>query len=242
MIGSLPACEAAFAPAGRINIGPMVDPVELVIFDCDGVLVDSERLAVEVDVQVLGDLGWPLTETEVIERFVGRSEKHMLTEIEKHLGRALPAHWQREYQQLYRDVFATRLVAVDGILKALDQIDVQTCVASSGDHERMRQTLGLTGLYERFAGRIFSATEVAKGKPAPDLFLYAADRMGVPAAACVVVEDSRWGVQAARAANMRALAYAGGVTAADVLSGPGTTVFEDMRDLPGLIAAAAAGA
>jgi beta-phosphoglucomutase-like phosphatase (HAD superfamily) len=102
----------------------------------------------------------------------------------------------------------------------------------------MRHTLGLTGLYERFAGRIFSATEVAHGKPAPDLFLYAADRMGVPPAACVVVEDSRWGVQAARAANMRALAYAGGVTAADLLSGPGTTVFREMRDLPGLIAAA----
>jgi HAD superfamily hydrolase (TIGR01509 family) len=220
----------------------MADPVKLVIFDCDGVLVDSELLAVEVDVQVLGELGWRLTAAEVIERFVGRSETHMLAEIEKHLGRELPPDWQRRYQHLYRDAFAARLVAVDGILEALDQIELPTCVASSGDHERMRQTLGLTGLYERFAGRIFSATEVAKGKPAPDLFLYAADRMGVPAAACIVVEDSRWGVQAARAANMRALAYAGGVTAADVLSGPGTTVFEDMRDLPGLIAAAAAGA
>jgi HAD superfamily hydrolase (TIGR01509 family) len=212
--------------------------VELVIFDCDGVLVDSERLAVELDVEVLAELGWPLTETEVIRRFVGRSEKYMLAEIEQHLGRELPSDWQREYQQLYRDAFAARLVAVDGILEALDQIEVPTCVASSGDHERMRHTLGLTGLYERFAGRIFSATEVAHGKPAPDLFLYAADRMGVPPAACVVVEDSRWGVQAARAANMRALAYAGGVTAADLLSGPGTTVFREMRDLPGLIAAA----
>ena len=220
------------------SIPPVSDPVKLVIFDCDGVLVDSERLAVELDVEVLAELGWPLTETEVIRRFVGRSEKYMLAEIEQHLGRELPPDWQREYQQLYRDAFAARLVAVDGILEALDQIEVPTCVASSGDHERMRHTLGLTGLYERFAGRIFSATEVAHGKPAPDLFLYAADRMRVAPAACVVVEDSRWGVQAARAANMRALAYAGGVTAADLLSGPGTTVFREMRDLPGLIAAA----
>jgi HAD superfamily hydrolase (TIGR01509 family) len=171
----------------------------------------------------------------VIERFVGRSEEHMLAEIEQYLGRELPHGWQREYQRLYRDTFAARLLAVDGILEALDQIDVQTCVASSGDHARMRYTLGLTGLYERFAGRIFSATEVPDGKPAPDLFLYAADRMGVAPAACVVVEDSRWGVQAARAANMRVLAYAGGLTSVDVLSGTGTTVFYDMRDLPRLI-------
>ncbi len=220
----------------------MADPVELVIFDCDGVLVDSEPLGVEVDLQVLAQLGWRLTEAEVIERFVGRSEEHMLAEIEKHLGRELPPDWQREYQRLYRDTFAGRLVAIDGIVEALDLIEVQTCVASSGDHARMRHTLGLTGLYERFAGRIFSATDVPHGKPAPDLFLYAADRMGVAPAACVVVEDSRWGVQAARAANMRALAYASGLTAADVLSGPGTTVFHDMRDLPRLIATASGNA
>jgi HAD superfamily hydrolase (TIGR01509 family) len=216
----------------------MADPVELVIFDCDGVLVDSEPLGIEVDLQMLAELGWRLSEAEAIERFVGRSEKHMLAEIERHLGRQLPPGWQREYQQLCRDTFASRLLAVDGILEALDRIEVETCVASSGDHARMRYTLGLTGLYERFEGRIFSATEVAHGKPAPDLFLHAADHMGVAPAACVVVEDSHWGVQAAQAANMRVLAYAGGVTAADALSGPGATVFYDMRDLPGLIATA----
>ncbi len=99
----------------------------------------------------------------------------------------------------------------------------------------MRHTLGVTGLYERFAGRIFSAAEVARGKPAPDLFLHAARQMGIDPAACVVVEDSRPGVQAARAAGMRAFGYAGGLTPAERLAGPGTVVFDDMRELPGLV-------
>jgi len=99
----------------------------------------------------------------------------------------------------------------------------------------MRLTLGLTGLYDRFKGRIFSATEVARGKPEPDLFLYAASRMGALPRDCIVIEDSANGVRAARAAGMRVMAYAGGVTPAAKLAGPGTTVFADMRDLPLLL-------
>jgi len=213
-------------------------PIELVIFDCDGVLVDSERLAVQIDVRVLAELGWVLSEREVIERFVGRSDEFMAAEIEAHLGRPLPEDWQDAFQHLYREVFAARLAPVDGIVEALDRITLPTCVASSGSHEKMRYTLGLTGLWDRFAGRIFSASEVARGKPAPDLFLHAAARMGVDPAACAVVEDSRYGVAAARAAGMLALAYAGGVTAAEHLRGPDTLVFDDMRELPALLSRA----
>jgi beta-phosphoglucomutase-like phosphatase (HAD superfamily) len=108
-------------------------------------------------------------------------------------------------------------------------------VASSSPPERLRFKLELTGLYKRFAGRIFSAAEVANGKPAPDLFLHAARQMEVDPAACVVVEDSRYGVQAARAAEMDVLAYAGGLTPGDVLAGPRTVVFDDMRSLPDLL-------
>jgi HAD superfamily hydrolase (TIGR01509 family) len=212
--------------------------IDLVIFDCDGVLVDSERLAVRVDVRVLAALGWPLSEREVIERFVGRSHEFMVAEIEAHVGRPLADNWESEFQHLYRDAFAAELTPVDGVVEALDQITLRTCVASSGSHEKMRYTLGLTGLYDRFAGRIFSATEVARGKPAPDLFLYTAERMGVDPASCAVVEDSRYGVEAARAAGMLALGFAGGVTAAEHLSGPGTLVFSDMRELPRLLASA----
>jgi HAD superfamily hydrolase (TIGR01509 family) len=213
-----------------------VADVDLVIFDCDGVLIDSERLAVKVDVLVLRELGWQLSEAEVIERFVGRSDRDAEAAIEAHLGRKLPAGWRKRFEPLYRRAFAGKLAPVDGVLEALDRITLPSCVASSGTHDYLRYTLGLTGLYERFAGRIFSADDVARGKPAPDLFLHAAARMAAEPAGCVVVEDSRFGLEAARAAGMRALAYAGGLSTADVLDGPNTIVFDDMRELPGLLA------
>jgi HAD superfamily hydrolase (TIGR01509 family) len=206
-----------------------------VIFDCDGVLIDSERLAVKVDVVALRELGWPLSEAEVIARFVGRSDREARKTIEAHLGRKLPDGWTERVQQRYREVFAAELTPVEGILDALDRIVLPTCVASSATHEHLRYTLGLTGLYERFAGRIFSADDVARGKPAPDLFLHAASAMAADPAGCVVIEDSRPGVEAARAAGMRVLAFAGGLSTAEVLDGPSTTVFDDMRELPALL-------
>jgi HAD superfamily hydrolase (TIGR01509 family) len=212
-----------------------VAAVELVIFDCDGVLIESERLGVKVDVLALRELGWPLSEAEVIARFVGRSDRENRAAIEAHLGRNLPDGWAEQIEARYRRAFATELTPVDGVLEALDQISVPTCVASSATHEHLRYTLGLTGLYDRFAGRIFSADDVANGKPAPDLFLHAADRMGVEPGDCVVVEDSRPGVEAARAAGIRVLAFAGGLTPDEALAGPDTIVFDDMRELPKLL-------
>ena len=213
----------------------MSSGIELVIFDCDGVLVDTERLAVRVDVQVLAQLGWVMTEAEVVERFVGLSDATIREAIEAHTGRRLADNWEQEFRHLYRSSFAESLTAVDGVVEALDGITLRTCVASSGSHEKMRFTLGLTGLLERFDGRMFSVSEVDRGKPAPDIFLHAAARMGVAPAACAVVEDSRFGVEAARAAGMRAFGYAGGLTPAHLLAGSGTVVFTDMRELPRLL-------
>jgi HAD superfamily hydrolase (TIGR01509 family) len=209
--------------------------LELVIFDCDGVLVDSERLAVGIDVVVLGDAGIRMTEAEVIERFVGRSGQVMRDAIETHLGRRLTDDEQVRHEQLYADAYEAELTPVDGVVQALDQIPEPSCVASSSEPAALRRKLELTGLLTRFDGRIFSAVEVADGKPAPDLFLHAAERLGANPAGCVVVEDSRPGVEAARAAGMHAFAYAGGVTRASLLEGPGTTVFTDMRRLAALI-------
>ena len=211
---------------------------ELVIFDCDGVLVDSERIAVRIDAMVLAGLGWHLSEEEVVERFLGRSEEAMVTEIEAHIGHALDDGWDKDFNRLYREAFAADLRPVDGVVEALAAITAETCVASSGSHEKMRYTLGLTGLYDRFVGRIFSASEVANGKPAPDLFLHAARQLGADPTACAVVEDSRYGVEAARAAGMRAFGYAGGLTPSDRLEAAGAIVFADMRELPGLLRAA----
>jgi HAD superfamily hydrolase (TIGR01509 family) len=215
----------------------MGDPIELVVLDCDGVLVDSEPIAVRVEAQLLTDLGWPMDEAEVLERFVGRSDAHLLAEVERHLGRPVP-EWTARYTAALHEGLRAELVPVPGIVDALDRLDaagLATCVASSGTMDKMRLTLGLTGLWDRFEGRISSATEVAHGKPAPDLFLLAARRAGASPSRCVVVEDSRAGVEAARAAGMRALGYAGGITPASWLAGPGTVVFDDMSRLPDLL-------
>ena len=208
---------------------------DLVIFDCDGVLIDSERLAVRTEAMILAGLGLPVSEADIVERFVGRSAAYMQREIEGELGRRLD--WEVEFERQYRAVFERELVPVPGILEALDQITVATCVASSGSHERMAFTLGLTGLLDRFEGRIFSVSEVAHGKPAPDIFVHAAKQMGTPPGRCAVVEDSVSGVSAGLAAGMTVFAYAGGVTSAPKLSNPGTIVFDDMALLPELLLA-----
>jgi HAD superfamily hydrolase (TIGR01509 family) len=210
---------------------------ELVIFDCDGVLVDSEPIAVRIDQQMLAEVGLAMSEAEVIRRFVGRSPAVMQEVIEEHLGHPLPADRMAHYERLYREAYETGVEPVDGIVDALARIEHRVCVASSSGPASLQHKLRTVGLHARFAPSIFSASEVAHGKPAPDLFLYAAARMGVPAERCVVVEDSRPGVEAARAAGMPVFAYAGGVTPAGELAGPGTTLFDDMRALPDLLPA-----
>ena len=209
--------------------------LKLVIFDCDGVLVDSERVAIEVDVRVLAQLGLQMTAAEVVERFVGVSDAAFRRGIEALLERPLPEDWEASIEPLYREAFRRELTVVNGIEDALDRIPMATCVASSGNHEKIRFSLGMTGLLERFEGRIFSATDVDRGKPAPDLFLHAARRMGVQPAECAVIEDSAFGVAAGRAAGMRVFAFAGSVTPAAKLEGPNTTVFDRMADLPRLL-------
>jgi HAD superfamily hydrolase (TIGR01509 family) len=215
------------------------EPVDLVIFDCDGVLVDTERLSVRIDGEVLADLGLPMTPQEVIDRFVGRTEEFWRAEIGRLLGREVSAEEFAAYDPWYRAAFEAELTAIDGIAEAIDALDergIATCVASSGTHERMEFTLGHTGLYPRFAGRIFSATEVAEGKPSPLLFLHAASQMGAPPAHCLVIEDSRYGVQAARAAGMRVIGYSGSVISAEALHEAGASVvIDDMRKIPDLL-------
>ena len=212
--------------------------IELVIFDCDGVLVDTEPIACRVTAQVLTGLGWPLSEADVIERFVGRSRASIGVDMQAHLGEQGFIEADRQIQQLYWQAIDAELAPIDGIVDVLAELTLSRCVASSGTQDKMRKTLGRTGLYPFFEGRIFSATEVEHGKPAPDLFLHAAEQLGVRPEHCVVVEDSRPGVQAARAAGMRSFGYAGGVTPAEWLVGPDTVVFHDMRELPELLAAA----
>lgn len=221
--------------AAAYSVG-MIKPIELVIFDCDGVLVDSERLAVRLQVALGAELGWALSADEVVERFIGRSRESIVEQLTERLGPDTAGFWWEQLIQRHRDAVDIGLDPVDGLPEALAALTLPTCVASSGSHEKMRHTLGRTGLYDHFEGRIYSGSEVPRGKPAPDLFLHAARQMGVDPAACAVVEDSEPGVRAARAAGMRAFGYSGGPTPAARLEGPGTIVFDDMRELPHLLA------
>jgi HAD superfamily hydrolase (TIGR01509 family) len=209
--------------------------IELVIFDCDGVLIDSERLAVKMEAKLLTEFGWPLSEAEVVERFTGRSQAAMFEQIVSRLGDRLPLDWQDQFKSRYRQIFEAELEPVPGVLEALEKISLPSCVASSSSPEQLRFTLGLVGLYERFEGRIFSATQVAHGKPAPDLFLYAAEQIGADPRRCIVIEDSPYGVQAGRAAGMEVLAFETELIPVELLKGPHTVVFDDMRELPRLI-------
>jgi HAD superfamily hydrolase (TIGR01509 family) len=187
---------------------------------------------------VLRDLGWPLSEQEIVERWVGRTDEVMRSEIEAHLGRDIGEEWAA-FGERYIAAFAAELRPVPGVIEAVDAIQqagYATCVASSGDLAKIRRNLGITGLLDRFGDRLVSADDVVHGKPHPDLFLRAAEVSAVEPGRAAVVEDSRAGVDAARAAGMRVFAYSGSVTPAAALEGPGTTVFDDMRDLPELIA------
>lgn len=210
-------------------------PFDLVIFDCDGVLVDSERLAVRTEAQILAELGWPLPETEIISRFVGRTPAHMHREVETHLGR--PVDWDEVFEARYREVFDNELRAVPGIVSALSSLDTLTCVASSGNHAGIRYKLAKTGLLSRFEGRIFSAEDVPRGKPAPDVFLHAARALGVDPRECAVVEDSVSGVVAGVSAEMTVFGFSGSVTNAEDLSVAGAIPFAEMSELPGLLLA-----
>ncbi|GAA1666237.1 HAD family hydrolase [Kribbella yunnanensis] len=210
----------------------------LVIFDNDGVLVDSERLANTILAELLTAAGLPYTFDEAVRDFMGGSMASMRLKAEAQLGRALPADLEDRYHQRLFDGFA-QLQAIEGVEDVLDELETTGtpyCLASSGTHRRIRTALTAVGFLDRFAGRIFSAEDVAHGKPAPDLFLHAAATLGVQPADCVVVEDSPLGVAAANAAGMTVFGYAGMTDPSKLADA--RQVFHKMTSLPGLIAAA----
>jgi HAD superfamily hydrolase (TIGR01509 family) len=179
----------------------------LVVFDCDGVLVDSELITNRVFASMLNELGIPVTIEDMFEQFVGRSMATCLEKIAVLLGGPVPDNFIHEYQVRTDAALKSDLKAVPGIETVLDEIKMPYCVASSGSHEKMQTTLGITGLLSRFQGKIFSVSEVTRGKPFPDVFLYAAAKSGVSASECAVIEDTPTGVAAGVAAGMTVYGY-----------------------------------
>lgn len=210
---------------------------ELVIFDCDGVLVDSEPISITVLVEALAAAGVTMSEGEAHARFLGRSLKSMSEILHDDYGLAVDAAFLDAMRKALYERFRSELQPIAGIAETVDRLGVAHCVASSSQPERIRLSLSVTGLLDRFEPNIFSASMVKHGKPAPDLFLHASAAMGVEPRHCVVVEDSPAGITAAKSAGMRVVAFTGGSHARSpqhreaLLKLKPDALFDDMREL-----------
>ena len=188
----------------------IADRFKLVIFDCDGVLVDSEPIINRAHAEVLTACGYPITEEVLVECFCGMSDPEMLEIIAREWGRTLPASYAERVGLMVEAGFRQSLAPIEGVAEALDSLTLPVCVASSSSLEQIRQKLTITGLLGRFGEHLFSAAMVARGKPAPDLFLHAAQDLTTAPDRCLVIEDSPAGIDAALAAGMTAIGFSGG--------------------------------
>jgi HAD superfamily hydrolase (TIGR01509 family) len=213
---------------------------DLIIFDCDGVLVDSEVISCRAHAQTLTRHGYPITADQVLQRFLGVSDREARLIIESEIERKLPDDFESQVKQATLEFYADDLKAIANVGEAIAAIDLPKCVASSGTPEKIRHGLTCAGLHDQLAPHIFSASQVRRGKPAPDLFLFAAENMRAAPERCIVIEDSTPGVTGARAAGMTVLGFHGGSHCrpghAEMLRAAGAAVtFDDMRQLPALI-------
>ena len=218
-----------------VRAGETNPPAALIVFDCDGVLVDSERISHLVLQQMLAERGARISFDEAVSRFMGTSGQRCGELVQQMTG-APPAEFMPAFGVRTFEAFSRQLEAVAGIPELLAKLATPYCVASNGPRAKMEMTLGHTGLLHRFVpDRLFSADDVVHPKPAPDLFLHAAARMKVPPEGCVVVDDSPTGIRAARAAGMRTLGYAAMTPAARLREAGAHAIFESMAVLPALL-------
>jgi HAD superfamily hydrolase (TIGR01509 family) len=218
----------------------------LVIFDCDGVLVDSEPLALRLLLSNLSRIGVRIDPAEAQQQFLGRSLTTICDIVRSDYGVTITDDTLARMRAELYDLFRRELKPVEGVAAMLDRLALRCCVASSSQLDRIRLALRVTGLIDRFEPHIFSASMVARGKPAPDLFLHAAARVGVAPEAALVIEDSPAGVKAAWRAGMHVFGFTGGGHASDPEYGEGLReagahlIFNDMRSLPDRISELAA--
>jgi HAD superfamily hydrolase (TIGR01509 family) len=185
-------------------------PFDLVIFDCDGVLIDSEIISARMLIAELGTLGVRVDLDYVARHFLGRSYPTVMAQIRRDFSLDLPANFEDGYRARLLAAFVRDLKVMPGAGKVLEILSLPRCVATSSSPHRVEQSLRITGLWPLVAGLVFTASEVANGKPSPDLFLHAAARMGAHPERCLVIEDSLTGIRAARAAGMEVWRFVGG--------------------------------
>jgi len=211
-------------------------PFELLILDCDGVVVDSEPITMRVLTEMLNELGVAIEAEEANDRFIGTTFSRTLELIVELVGRPLPEDFVGNYRNRSFAALEAELKPVAGIEAALERIAIPYCIASNGPHAKMRKTLGITSLLPRFEGRMFSSADVARVKPYPDLFLHAARHFAVSPAACLVIEDSASGIAAALAAGMSVYGFSGRAPDRRLRAAGAHRVFHSMPELPSLVA------
>lgn len=224
-------------------VAPLLPSLDGVLFDCDGVLVDSERITSRVWAGLLTGYGMPTTTEESLATYLGNSMARCLEIVQERFARTPPAELLPRFYADVKVALAEEVTPVDGIIDLLDALDaagVPYGVASNGEHEKMRTTLGATGLLARFEGRRFSAVDVARPKPAPDLFLHAAATLGFAPAHTIVVEDSPLGVQGAHAAGMTVIGYAELVSPERLLAAGAVGTVTQLAELIPVLTGAAA--
>ncbi len=209
---------------------------DLVIFDCDGVLVDSERITNRVYCQQLNELGLDLSLDDMFEKFVGRSSTQNISLITEMLGSPPPDDFFPTYQRLAWEALKESVSEVAGVRDVVTRLSQPCCVASSGEPEKMQITLGKTGLLQFFEGNIFSVRDVEHPKPAPDLYLLAASTFGVDPSRCAVIEDTITGVAAGSAAGMHVFGFTDHTPAERLLEAGATETFSRMRELSSRLA------
>jgi HAD superfamily hydrolase (TIGR01509 family) len=212
-----------------------MDKIKLVIFDCDGVLIDSERIANIILLEILNEIGIFLTLEEVIDTFIGTSTNFCIEIIQNSFGKSPPENFATEFEQRCIQAFMTDLQPVQGIKDVLSTLKFAHCVASNSGRNWVEKALLTTDLLPYFEGKIFSAKEVARSKPYPDVFLYAAEKMGFLPQECVVIEDTPTGVRAGVDANMTVFGYAELINPEKLREVGASVVFNDMRLLPKLL-------
>ena len=214
--------------------------VDALIFDCDGVLIDSEIVVCRIAAEELTRVGYPITTEQVIARFAGRPDREMRAEIEGEWERAIPESYRERVNERTIEAYGTELKIMPGLASALDEITIPICVASSSFPEKLRLGLETVGLYERFLPNVLSATLVAHGKPEPDVFLFAAGWMRTSPMHCLVVEDSVPGVKAAVRAGIPVVGFTGGSHCGSeharlLLEAGALSTFARMSELPALV-------
>jgi len=212
-----------------------VPPFKLVIFDCDGVLVDSERITNQIFIDMLADIGINITLQEVMDNYVGIPLLDGLAILAKKHKINLPEGFVDRFNSKSLFAFENELQAIPGIMYVLAQIQTPFCVASNSHPEKVRTMLKITRLFDSFEGKIFTASLVKKPKPAPDVYIYASQAFNIDPSDCLVIEDSFVGVSAAKAAGMTVYGYSTHSSAKRLLDAGAHTVFDDMKDLPLLI-------